>query len=94
MKGFALFAAIALLGATYAVHAEDAKGPSEVQQDRPPREQQNTLPPDTMKREPGTVATGHPEIDSNFTRPRTQDDVIREILSSQPSDKHRPVPPR
>jgi hypothetical protein len=97
LKGLALFAAIALLGATYAVHAEDAKGPSEVQQDRPPQEQPNTLPPDTMKREPGTVATGHDEIDSNFTRPRTQDDVIREILSSQPSDKHIHgirVPPR
>jgi hypothetical protein len=37
---------------------------------------------------------GHDEIDSNITRPRTQDDVIREILSSQPSDKHTPVPPR
>jgi hypothetical protein len=87
----AVLAAIALLGTIYAVHAEDAKGPSEIQQDRPPQEQ-----PDTMK-EQGTISTGHVEIDSNVTRPRTQDDVIREILSSQPSDKHRPgnpVPPR
>jgi len=82
LKCLALFAAIALLGAIYAVHAEDAKGPSEVQQDRPPQEQT-----DTMK-EPGTISTGHVKIDSNVTRPRTQDDVIREILSSQPSDKH------
>ena len=81
MKGFALFAAIALLGATYAVHAEDAKGPSEVQQDRPPQEQIDAM------REPGTTKTGHVEIDSNITRPRTQEDVVREILSSQPSDK-------
>jgi hypothetical protein len=39
-------------------------------------------------REPGTTTTGHVEIDSNITRPRTQDDVVREILSNQPSDKH------
>jgi hypothetical protein len=93
LKGLALLAAIALLGAIYAVHAEDAKGPSEVQQDRPRQEQPSTLPAETM-REPGTISTGHDEIDSNITRPRTQDDVIREILSSQPSDKHTPVPPR
>jgi len=88
LKGLALLAAIALLGAIYAVHAEDAKGPSELQQDRPLQEQPNTLPADTM-REPGTTSTGHDEIDcNNITRPRTQDDVVREILSSQPSDKH------
>ena len=90
MKGAALFAlaAIALLRAIYAVHAEDAKGPSEVQQDRPPQEQTDAM------REPGTGKTGHVEIDNRITRPRTQDDVIREILSSQPSDKHTPVMPR
>lgn len=88
MKGLALLAPIALLGAIYAAQAQDAKGPSEVQQDRPHQEQPNTLPADTM-REPGTISTGHDEIDSNITRSRTQDDVIREILSSQPSDKHR-----
>ena len=96
MKGAALLAAIALLGAIYAVHAEDAKGPSAEQQDRPLQEQPNTLPDDTM-REPGTISTGHPEIDSNITRPRTQEDVVREILSNQPSDKPShatPVPPR
>jgi hypothetical protein len=75
LKGLALFAAIALLGATYAVHAEDAKGPSEVQQDRPPQEQPNTMPPDTMKREPGIVSTGHDEIDSKFTRPALRTSV-------------------
>ena len=103
MKGLALLAAIALLGAICAVHAEDAKGPSEVQQDRPLQEQANTLPPDTntlppdTMREPGTISTGHDEIDSKFTRPRTQDDVIREILGNQPSDKPshaNPVRPR
>jgi len=88
LKGVALLAlaAIALLRATSAGHAEDAKGPSEVQQDGPLQEQPNTLPADTM-REPGTTTTGHVEIDSNITRPRTQEDVVREILSSQPSDK-------
>src|SRR5262249_47647137 len=34
--------------------------------------------------------TGHDELDSNVTRPRTRDDVIREILSNHSSDKHRP----
>jgi hypothetical protein len=97
LKDLALLAAIALLGAICAVHAEDAKGPSEVQQrplHLPP--DTNTLPPDTMK-EPGTISTGHDEIDSKFTRPRTQDDVIREILGNQPSDKPtyaNPVRPR
>jgi hypothetical protein len=103
LKGLALLAAIALLGAICAVHAEDAKGPSEVQQDRPLQEQANTLPPDTntlppdTMKEPGTISTGHDEIDSKFTRPRTQDDVIREILDNQPSDKPshaNPVRPR
>jgi hypothetical protein len=95
LKGLALLAlaAIALLGATSAGHAEDAKGPSEVQQDGPLQEQPSTLPADTM-REPGTTITGHVEIDSNVTRPRTQDHVVREILSSQSSDKHTPAIPR
>jgi hypothetical protein len=86
LKGLALLVAIAILGAIYAVHAEDAKGPSELQQDTPLQEQPNSLPADRM-REPGTTTTGHVEIDSNITRPRTQEDVVREILSSQPSDK-------
>jgi hypothetical protein len=86
LKGLALLAAIAILGAIYAVHAEDAKGPSELKQDRPLQEQPNSLPADTM-REPGATTTSHVEIDSNITRPRTQEDVVREILSSQPSDK-------
>ena len=93
MKGIALLAAIVLLGATYAVHAEDEKGSSEVQQDGPLQEQPNTLPADTM-REPGTTTTGHEEIDSNITRSRTRDDVIREILSNQPIGHANPVPPR
>jgi hypothetical protein len=99
LKGLALLAAIALLGAICAVHAEDAKGPSEVQQDRPLQDtlppDTNTLPPDTM-REPGTISTGHDEIDSKFTRPRTQDDVIREILGNQhdKSGHANPLPPR
>ena len=93
LKGVAILAlaAIALLRATSAGHAEDAKGPSELQQDRPL--QDNTVPADTMK-EPGTTSTGHVEIDSNITRRRSQDDVVREILSSQPSDKHTPAIPR
>ena len=93
MKGIALLAAIVLLRATYDVHAEDAKGSSEVQQDGPRQERPNTLPADTM-REPGTTTTGHEEIDSNITRSRTRDDVIREILSNQPIGHANPVPPR
>jgi hypothetical protein len=96
LKNVTLLASIALLGAICAVHAEDAKGLPEVKQDGPLQEQPNTLPTDTM-REPGTITTGHDEIDGNITRPRTQDDVIREILSSQPSDKPshaNPVPRR
>ena len=86
-------AAIAFSTAIYAVNAEDAKGPSEVQQEGPVRGHPATPHADTM-REPGTTPTGHVEIDNNITRPRTQDDVVREILSSQPSDKHTPAIPR
>jgi hypothetical protein len=39
LKGLALVGAMALLGTIYSVHAEDAKGPSEVQQDMPLQEQ-------------------------------------------------------
>jgi hypothetical protein len=69
---------------------EDEKGPSHLQQDKPQQEQPNPLPAEKMN-EPGSISTGQGEIDSNDTRPRTRDDVIREI---HPSDKHRPVPPR
>ena len=89
-----LLAAIAHLGAIYGVHAEDAKDRHlKVRQDGPRQERPNTLPADTM-REPGTTTTGHDEIDSKITRPRTQDDVIREILSNQPIGHANPVPPR
>ena len=44
--------------------------------------------------EPGKTTepetTGHDEIDSNVTGPRTRDDVVREILNNHPNDKHRP----
>jgi hypothetical protein len=33
------------------------------------------MPPDTMKREPGIVSTGHDEIDSKFTRPALRTSV-------------------
>jgi hypothetical protein len=58
--------------------AEDADRPSHLQDARPVYTQ-------------GT--TGQGEIDRNDTRPRTRDDVIREILSNHLSDKHRPPPP-
>jgi len=77
-------AAIALLGTIYCVHAEDSKRPSsEVQQDGPLQERPETPPADTM-REPGTTDTGR-ESDDNITRPRTRDDVVRDILRDRPS---------
>jgi hypothetical protein len=72
---------------------EDEKGPSHIQQDKPPQEQPNPLPTEKMN-EPGSISTGQGEVDSSDPRPRTRDDVIREILTNHPSDKHRPVPPR
>ncbi len=60
---------------------EDEKGPSHVK-DKPLQEQPNALPTDKMN-EPGPNSTGQGEIDSNDTRPRTRDDVIREILNSK-----------
>jgi hypothetical protein len=80
MKGIVL--AIALLP-IYGVHAQDAKGPSEVKQDGPLQERPDTTPADTM-REPGTTDTGR-ESDDNTTRPRTTDDVVRDILRDRPS---------
>ena len=82
-----LLAAIALLGAIYGVHAEDTKGPSpEVRQDGPLQERPNTLPADTM-RGTGTTDTGR-ESDDNATRPRSREDVIRDILRDRdPTDK-------
>ena len=71
---------------------EDEKGPSHLQQNRPPQEQPNPLPAEKMN-EPGSISTGHGETDSDDPRSRTRDDVIREILTNHPSDKHRPVPP-
>jgi hypothetical protein len=62
----------------------DAKESSDVHQDKPLQEytqlEQRT--------------TGKGETDSDDARPRTRDDVLREILSSHPSDKHVTVPPR
>ena len=72
---------------------EDEKGPSHLQQDKPPQEQPNPLPTDKMN-EPGSISTGQDETDSDDPRPRTRDDVIREILSGYSTDKHRPVLPR
>ena len=70
---------------------EDEKGPSHLQQNKPPQEQPNPLPAEKMN-EP--VSTRQGETDSDDPRPRTHDDVIREILSGYSTDKHRPVLPR
>ena len=73
---------------------EDEKGPSHLQQAKPPQEQPNPLPADKMN-ERGPISTGQGKTDSDDPRPRTRDDVIREILSDGYStDKHRPVLPR
>src|SRR5262249_54938758 len=58
-------------------------------QSAPEGSSKTTTEPD---REQGT--TGHSEIDNNVTRSRTRDDVIQEILTDHPSDKHRTVPSR
>jgi hypothetical protein len=81
-------------GSVYAQNTvpEDEKGPSHLQQNKPPQEQPNPLPAEKMN-EPGSISTGHGETDSDDPRSRTRDDVIREILTNHPSDKHRPVPP-
>jgi len=73
---------------------EDEKGPSHPQQqDKPPQEQPNPLPADKMNGSE-SISTGQGEIGSNEVRPRTRDDVLREILSGYSTDKHRPVLPR
>jgi len=54
----------------------------------PDKEEQPTTQSVDKTMEPET--TGRDELDSNVTRPRTRDDVIREILSNHSSDKHRP----
>jgi hypothetical protein len=72
---------------------EGEKGPSHLLQDKPPQEQSNPLPADKMN-EPGSISTGQGETDSDDPRPRTRDDVIREILSGYSTEKHRPVLPR
>jgi hypothetical protein len=78
-------AAIGLLAAMYGVRAEDTKGSSpEVKKDAPLQERPDTLP-DDKKRDPGTTDTAHPEIGGDITRPRTRDDVVREIFGSRPS---------
>ena len=72
---------------------EDEKGPSHLQQNKRPQEQPNPLPAEKMN-EPGSISTRQGETDSDDPRPRTHDDVIREILSGYSPDKHRPVLPR
>jgi len=57
-------------------------------QSAPEGSSKTTTEPDKNK------TTGQGEIDRDDTRPRTRDDVIREILNSHPSDQHRPVPPQ
>ena len=62
MKGIAILATIAVLGAICGMHAEETKAPrsqpdrGELLQERP-----NTLPDDTM-REPGTTDTGRERV--------------------------------
>ena len=80
-----VYAQNAMAADTPASSTEDAKGSPDAQRDKPPQEQPNTQPVDT---------TGQRETDSDDARPRTRDDVIREILSGYSPDKHRPVLPR
>ena len=69
------------------------KRPPEVKQAAPLQERPDTLP-DDKKRDPGTADTPHPELGGDITRPLNRDDVVREILTNRPSDKHTPVMPR
>jgi hypothetical protein len=85
LKSLTALAAIALLGAIYGVRADDTKGPSpEAKQDAPLQERPDILP-DDKKRDPGTTDTAHPEIGGDITRPRSRDDVVRDIFSHRPS---------
>jgi hypothetical protein len=45
---------------------EDEKGPSHLQQDKPPQEQPNPLPADKMN-EPGSISTGQGETKTTAT---------------------------
>jgi len=84
MKGITLAVAFAVLSAICGAHADDTKGPTpEVKQDGALENRPDTLPPD-LTRDKGTTATGHHE-DHNITRPRTREDVIRDIFRDQPS---------
>ena len=47
---------------------EDEKGPSHLQQDKPPQEQPNPLPADKMN-EPGSISTGQLETDVMIRAP-------------------------
>ena len=59
--------------------------------DRPLADRPDTLPPD-VTRDTGTIATGHHD-DHNITRPRTREDVIRDIFRDRPSGApDRPKP--
>jgi hypothetical protein len=85
MMGIALAVALVILSAICGARAEDSKGPSSnLKQDGPLTDRPDTLPPDVM-RDPGTTATGH-HADHNITRPRTRDDVLRDIFRGRPSD--------
>src|SRR6476620_7703235 len=74
-------------------NGDTQKPPAEVKQAAPLQERPDTVP-DDKKRDPGTTDSAHPELGGNITRPLNRDDVVREILTNRPSDKHTPAPPR
>jgi hypothetical protein len=92
MKRITLLVAFAVLSAICGAHAGDTKGPQpDVKQDGPLADRPDTLPPD-VTRDTGTIATGHHD-DHNITRPRTPEDVIRDIFRDRPSGApDRPKP--
>jgi hypothetical protein len=89
---------IFVAGSVYAqntVPTDNTKGaPPEAKQDNKPLQERPDTIPDDKKRDPGTTDTAHPELGGDITRPLNRDDVVREILTNRPSDKHTPVPPR
>jgi len=86
---------IFVAGSVYAqntVPTDNTKGAHRKQSRTISRSRSARTLPDDKKRDPGTTDTAHPELD--ITRPLNRDDVVREILTNRPSDKHTPAPPR
>ena len=87
-------ATAALLAVIYAAQADDsAPKADEAQQNEALRERPDNLSGEKL-RDPGTTDMGR-ENDDNITRPRTREDVVREILNNQRSNEaaHKAVPP-